>query len=39
MASAFCMLTMSVLNASMVMLGHTFFVVHAFKSAIFATCI
>ena len=38
MASAMCMLTLSVLNASSVMLCHTFFVVHVVKSAIVATC-
>ena len=37
-ASAICVLTMSVLNASIVMLCHTFFVVLAVKSAIVATC-
>ena len=38
MASAICVLAMSVLNASIVMPCHTFFVVHAVKSAIVATC-
>ena len=37
--SVICMLTLSVLNASIVMLSHTFFVVHVVKSAIVATCI
>ena len=38
MASAICMLTMSVMNASIVMLCHTFFVVIAVESEIIATC-
>ena len=38
MASAICMLTLSVLNASIVVLCHTFFVVHVVKSAIVETC-
>ena len=38
MASAICMVTLSVLNASIVMLCHTFFVVHVVKSAVVATC-
>ena len=37
MASAMCMLTLSLLNASIVMLRHTSFVVHVVKSAIVAT--
>ena len=38
MASAICMLTLSVLSAIIAMLCHTFFVVHVVKSAIVATC-
>ena len=39
LASAIFMLIMFVLKANIVMLCHTFFVVHAVKSAIVATCI
>ena len=38
MASAICILTLSLLNANIVMLCHTFFVVNVVKSAIVATC-
>ena len=38
MASAIFMLTLSVLNANIVILCHTFFVVHEVQSAIVATC-
>ena len=38
LASAICMLTLSVLSASIVMLCHAFFVVHVVKSALVATC-
>ena len=38
MTSAICMLTLFVLNASIVLLFHTFFVVRVVKSAIFGTC-
>ena len=37
MASAICILTLSLLNANIVMLCHTFFVVNVVKSAIVAT--